>query len=81
MLFTVKNSHSLETLLLTANTNTNLWMYVHIFSRVSAKAEHDLSNLSDMFLCVELGDLLEIAYPLGIPWFQVWIWIHHKNLS
>ena len=42
-------------------------MYVHIFSRVSAKAEHDLSNLSDMFLCVELGDPLEMEYPLGIP--------------
>ena len=24
--------------------------------------------------------LPEMAYPLGIPWFQVQIWIHHKNL-
>ena len=45
------------------------WSKSWIFSRASAKAEHDLSSLSGMFLCVELGDPphpLEMAYPLGI---------------
>ena len=40
---------------------------ITIFSCASAKAERDLSNLPGMFLYVELGVPLEMAYPLGIP--------------
>ena len=37
----------------------------YFFSRASAKAECDLSNLYGMY--VELEDPPEMAYPLGIP--------------
>ena len=59
-----------------------------IFSRASAKAEHDLSSLAGVFLCVELGDppdpshiSLEMAYPLGISWLQAQIWVHQLKLT
>ena len=58
----------------------------NVFSWASAKAERSLSSLSCVCVYVDQnkGDPpppLEMAYPLGIPWFQVQIWIHHKNLS
>ena len=56
-----------------------------IFSRASAKAERGLSSLSCVWMYVDQNQGTpppqEMAYPLGIPWFQVRIWIHHKNLS
>ena len=38
-----------------------------LFSRASAKAERDLSNLSGVFLCVELGDPPQRKFHRCIP--------------
>ena len=54
------------------------------FSRASAKAERSLSSLSCMCVYVDQNKGTpppEMAFLLGIPWFQVWIWIHHKKLT
>ena len=54
-------------------TLLELFSNLTIFSHASAKAGYDLSSLSGMFLCVELGTPqtpptppLEMAFPLGI---------------
>ena len=57
------------------------WFHFSIFSHTSAKAECNLSSLSCVCVDQNKATPLEMAYPLGIPWFQVWIWIHHKKFS
>ena len=64
----------------------NLIKVVSIFSCASAKAERSLSSLSCVWMYVDQnkGTPLpppEMAFLLGIPWFQVQIWIHHKKLT
>ena len=64
-----------------AQCNADKHFLLEIFSYTSAKAECDLSNLSCVCMCVDQNKPpSEMAYPLGISWFQAHIYDHHQNL-